>query len=150
MTTLVVEELKTTLSQSFTYNLNRRSIIAAVRPYIFMYNSPSGTFTLSLKEGATTHASKTFTSADIKSDLSTSDNYAHLWKALEFSNPIYLSKGTYTLELSHSGYSFSESSYLGWIKEHENIFNNTSDLTGVSVFDYPFSYQIFEKKGVTS
>lgn len=148
MTTLVVEELKTTLSQSFTVNVNRRITVAAVRPYLLMYNSPSGTFTLSLKEGATTHASKTFTSADIKSDLSTSDNYAHLWKVIEFSNPVHLSKGSYTLELSHSGYTFSDTSYLGWIKEHENIFQNTADLTGLSSYDYPLSFQLFSKRRI--
>lgn len=149
MTTLVVDELQTTLTQNFTIDLNRRFELTAVRPYLLMYNSPSGTFTLSLKEGATTHASVNFTSAEIKSDLSTSNDYAYLWKTLQFSNPVFLSKGSYSLVLSSSGYTFSESAYLGWIKEHENIFNNTVDLSGVGSFDYPLSYQLFEKRGAT-
>lgn len=149
MTTLVVEELKSTLTQNITVNLNRRYQIEAIRPYIYMHNSPSGTFTLSLKEGAATLASVDFTSAEIKTNLSTSDNYAYLWKTLQFSDPVFVSKGSYSLVLSSSGYSFSESSYLGWIKEHENIFNDTASLSGVSFMDYPLSYQLFEKKRVT-
>lgn len=145
MTTLVVEELNDTLTQNFTIDLNRRYFVTGIRPYIYMHNSPAGTFTLSIKEGATTHASKDFTSAEIKSDLSTSDGFAHIWKALVFSSPLMLSKGSYSLVLSHAGYTFSETSYLGWIKEFENIFN-TTDGNSTSFNDNPLSFQLFEKK----
>ena len=145
MTDLVVEELKTTLSQSFSIDLNRRYTVAGIRPYIYMHNSPAGTFTISLKEGATTHASKSFTSADIKSDLSTADNYAHIWKALVFANPLLLSRGSFVLELSSSGYSFSESSHIGWIKEHDNIFQ-TTDGNNNTDYNNPLSFQLFEEK----
>lgn len=148
MTTLVVDELETTLDQQFTVLLNRRLTIEGVRIYIYMHNAPSGTFTLSLKEGATVHASKTFTSAEIKTDLSTSDNYAHLWKVISFSNVIHLSKSTYTLSLSSSGYSFSESSYLGWVKPHENIFNLTDGLNDTD-FNNPRGFQLFERRKVS-
>ena len=147
MTTLAVDELTTTLSQDFTINLNRRYSIEGIRPYIYMHNAPAGTFTLSVKDGVTTLASQTFDSAEIKSDLSTSDNYAHLWKRLVFDNPFQISKGTYTLELSSSGYTFSESNYLGWIREFENIFNET-DGDNDSYDNNPFSFQIFENKRV--
>ena len=145
MTTLVVDELKTTLTQTFTLNLNRRYNIGAVRPLIYMHNAPSGTFTISIKSGANTLVSKSFTSSDIKSDLSSSDNYAWIWKALSFDNVIQLSNGSYTLELSSSGYSYSSSSYLGWIKEHENQFNETLG-TPLSAFDNPYSFQLFEHR----
>lgn len=145
MTMLVVEELKSTLTQSFTVDLNRRITVAGIRPYIYMHNSPTGTFTLSLKEGATTHATVTFDSTEIKSDLVTSDNYAHLWKALTFVDPLQLSKGSFSLVLSSSGYSFSESSYLGWIKEHDNIFQ-TTDGNNNTDYNNPLSFQLFEKK----
>ena len=148
MTTLVVDELKTTLTQSFTVDLNRRYTIAAVRPYLYMHNSPAGTFTFSVKDsGANTIASKTFTSAEIKSDLSTSDNYCHLWKALVFTNPLQLSKGSYSLVISSSGYTFAESSYLAWVKEYENIFN-TTDGANDTDFNNPMSFQLFEQKRV--
>ena len=147
MTTLVLDELDTTLSQDFTINLNRRYSIEGIRPYIYMHNAPAGTFTLSVKDGVTTLASQTFDSAEIKSDLSTADNYAHVWKRLVFDNPFQLSLGTYTLELSSAGYTFAESAYIGWIREFENVFNETSGTIN-TLFDNPFSFQIFENRRV--
>lgn len=143
MTTLVVDELKTTLTQTINLNKVRRYNIAAVRPLIYMENAPSGTFTLSIKSGATTLASKSFTSADIKADLGTSDNFAYLWKNVTFDIPVKLNNGAYTLELSSSGYSYSSSSYIGWIKEFENIFNEING-TPQDYSENPFSYQLFE------
>ena len=144
MTTLVVEELKTTLTQDITINLNRRYTIEGIKVYLMMYNAPSGTFTLSIKQSGSVIASKSFTSADIKTDLSTSDNYAHLWKALVFTNPLILSRGAYTLELSQSGYSFLETSYLSWVRPHENIFND-NESTGYFTSN-PLAFRLIEKK----
>jgi len=137
---LVVSELITTLSQTVTITGEERLSFASIRPYIYMHNAPAGTFTLSVKSGAATLISKSFTSSEIKSDLTTTDDYAHLWKALIFDNPFQLGKGEYELELSSSGYSFSNTSYIGWVKEHENRFN---DQTGEEVSDFsgPYSYQ---------
>ena len=145
MTTLVLEELKSTLQQTVNLTLNRRYNIEAVRPLLYMHNAPAGTFTLSIKSGVNTLTSKSFTSADIKSDLSTVNNYAYLWKNLTFSEIALLKNGSYILELSSSGYTFSSSSYIGWIKEHENLFNETSG-TPLTDLDNPFSYQLFEHR----
>jgi hypothetical protein len=145
MTTLVVEELRSTLTQEFTINLTRRYSVAAIRPFIYMHNAPAGTFTLTVKKDSTSLVSKTFTSAEIKTNLSTTDNYAYLWKVIEFANPLHLEKGTFTIELSSADYTFSTASYIGWIKEFENIFNQT-DGGNIDLFSNPFSYQIFEKK----
>jgi len=142
MSKLVVDELKTTLSQSITLTQDRIYHIGGIKINLFMYNSPSGTFTLSLKQGATTLVSETFTSAELKSDLSTSDDYLYLYKA--FSLNARLKKGTYTLEISSSGYTYSSSSFLGWIKSHENIFNEQSD-TPIDFTYNPFDYLIYER-----
>ena len=145
MSYLVVDELKTTLTQTFTIEVNRRIKVAGIRPLIVMNNSPAGTFTLSLKSGATTLASQEFDSAEIKSDLSTSDDYAYLWKRLVFDNPVQISKGDYDLVLSSSGYTFSDGSYLGWIKEYDNVFNEiTGGVFPNSDWENPFSFQLFE------
>ena len=145
MTTLVLDELKTTLEQNITIDLKRRYDVAAIRPYIYMHNAPAGIFTLSIKTDTETLASQDFTSAEIKTDLSTSDNYAHIWKVIQFNDPVFLLDDDYILELSSSGYTFSESAYVGWIKEHESQFNDTS-FTGLYDIDRPFSFQIFEHK----
>ena len=145
MTTLVVEDMYTILEQDFTVNHNRRYLIEGIKIYLMMYNSPAGTFTLSVKQSAATIASKSFTSADIKTDLSTSNNYAHLWKALAFANPLMLSRGDYTLELSHSGYTHSDTSYLGWVKPHENIFNETDGFNSNIALN-PLGFRLIENK----
>lgn len=148
MTTLVTEELRTTLTQTFTYDLNKRVSLAGIRPYLTMFNAPAGTFTFTLKRGAVTIATKDFTSTEIKSDLSTSDNYAHLWKVIQFDDPVQLTKGTYSMVISSSGYTYSTSSFLGWNKEFENKFN-ADDGTATGIFDNPFSYQLFAYQGIT-
>jgi len=147
MSSLVLDTLVTTLSQSITLTQNRRVTIRAISLKVVMFNAPAGTFTLKVKSGANTLTSKTFTSADIKSDLSTADNYAYLWKVLDFSGNLQLENGTYTLEISSSGYTFSESAYLGWIRPHENIFN-TGDGSNDSILNNPFGFRIFELKRV--
>lgn len=141
MTTLVVDELLTTLTQTVNFEYDRRYHVAGIKIKLLMYNSPSGTFTLSLKDGATTLASADFTSTVIKSDLSTSDNYAHLYKALTFSLP--LKKGSYDLVLSSSGYTYSSSSFLGWVKSYENVFNEEVDSTQ-PFNNKPFDFLIYE------
>lgn len=143
MTTLVVEQLETTLSQEFTVTSNRRAQLYAIRPYLYMHNTPLGTFSLELKRGSDVLTTKTFTCSDIQSDLSTANDYAHIYKALLLDSPVMIEKGTYTLELSASGYSFSESAYLGWIREYENQFYTVSGNYNNS-FELPFSFQLFE------
>jgi hypothetical protein len=141
MTKLVVEELKATLSQTVTLTEQKRFLIEAVRPYIYMHNAPAGTFTIKIRQSGNELASKDFTSSEIKSDLSTTDNYAHLWKVIRFDNPIQLDRDEYEIELSSTGYTFSNSSYIGWIKEHENRFNKT-DGSELSSLYGPYSYQL--------
>lgn len=108
-----------------------------------MYNNPSGTFTVSVKQDATTLVSQTFTSADIKTELSTSDNYAYLYKLIRFDNPLRLRAGSYDLVLSSSGYTYSSGTFLGWIKSYENIFNELED-TPENYASNPFDVLIYE------
>ena len=147
MTKLVVDELLTTLSQTFTLTKNMRFTVEAIRPYIYMHNTPAGTFTVAVKSGGTELFSKTFTSAEIKSDLETTDNYAHIWKGIVFSNPAHIENGQYELELSSSGYTYSDTSYLGWIREHENL-TNEIDGTPVSDMQNPRAFQLLTRQVV--
>ena len=144
MTKLVVEELRTTLSQSFTLELSRRYHIYAIKPHVYLHNSPAGTFTFTIKSGSTSLASSSFTSQDCKDDLSTANDYIRINKALILSQPLSIDGGTYTLELSSSGYTYTSSSFIGWVKEHENIF---SDITGTTEtdLDNAQTFLLFEK-----
>ena len=146
MTTLLVEELITTLEQDFTLAGSRVYQISALRPFVCMYAAPSGTFTFSIKSGANTLGSVSFTSADIQSDLNTSNTYAYLHKALEFTNDIPLKAGTYTLEMSSSGYTYSSSSFMSWVKNNDLFF--TVDGTINNETNNPHSFELWENKRV--
>lgn len=124
MTTLLVNPLKTTLTQEVRFNFDKRYIIKAICPYIYMHNSPSGLFHFKIKKSSITVFSHSFTSNDLKTALNTSDDYAHMFYAINpISGYLLLEKGLYDFELSHTGYSYSNSSYLGWITQHERLQN---------------------------
>jgi len=121
MTTLVVTELITDLEQDIRYNLDIRCNVVAFYPYLFLFNSPSGTFTFELIKDGDTLFSQNFDSQDIKDSLSTTNNYAHVFFPIIPTNPIQIEKGLYTIKLSSTGYTATSSSYLGWIQQHEDI-----------------------------
>ncbi len=139
---IVVDELISTLSQELIVTDEKRIIVNSIRPYLYMHNAPAGTFTLTLNDETGALVSKSFTSAEIKSDMETTDNYGYIYKTLIFDEKIQLTKKNYTLELSSSGYSFQMHSFLGWIREHDNIFNNT-DGENNNIMENPLSFQIF-------
>ena len=126
MTTLVINELSTTLEQSIRLSKSVRYQVAAILPYIYMHNSPAGTFTISVLRGVTVVGAKTFTSDEIKAELNTTVNFAHVFHPVIFDSPFFLDAGVYTIKLSHSGYSRTSSSFIGWIQQHENL-NNQLD-----------------------
>lgn len=147
MTKLLTEELVTTLNKEVTLVSDRVMYLKGIRPLLVMINAPSGTFTMTMKAGATELASVSFTSDDIKSDLNTTDNYAYLYKALEFTNAVPIKSGTYNFELSSSGYTFDASSMIGWAKKVDDIWY---DIDGVieNETNYPLTMEIWENKRV--
>ena len=143
MTTIVVDELVTTLSQNITLNSYRNYHIAGLKLRLLMYNAPAGTFTVSIKSGANTLSSYSFTSADIKTELNTTDNYAHLYKVISIPYTI-LKSGSYEIELSSSGYTYAFGSFIGWVKSYENIFNEREDSLD-DITNNPFDILVYEK-----
>lgn len=123
MTTLLVDKLGTSLEQNITVTGNDRVHIAAFSPYLYIYNSPSGTFTFQLIKSSVVIFSQSFTVADIKTSLGTTNNYMHCFYPIIPSSLVQMAEGTYTVKISSSGYTASNSSYIGWIKQHENIQN---------------------------
>lgn len=128
MSLVICQELITELEQQINFSGETKRIISGVKIGLVMYNSPSGTFNLALKDlSNNTIASKDFTSDDIKTGLNTSDNYAYLNLPLEFDNILCVKNGSYKFVLSASGYTFSDSSFLGWIKPFQDIYNARED-----------------------
>lgn len=139
----IIEELKTTLEQDFTISLNRVYQMAGVSIGLVLFNNPAGTFTASIKSGSTTLGSKSFTASEVIAALETTDGYMWGRVSLEFDQPLKLRKGTYTIELSASGYTFNESAYLGWIRPHENIWTQIT-YTPSGDLEKPLDYRLFE------
>jgi hypothetical protein len=147
MTTLLVQTLVSELKQDFNINLDERYHIGAIAPYLYLHN-PSGTFTLTLKNGATSLASKSLTVAEIKALIPTTDNYAHVFCPFIFSSPTKVEKGSYTLSLTASGYSNSAASFIGWCQQFEDIQNEMDYLpSDDSENSLAFRFKIF-KEGV--
>ena len=142
MSTLLVEPLEgTPLTQEFTLKSQRLNL-TAIRPRLYLHNDPTGTFTLNLKYNGNIISSADFTVADIKSGASYNDNeYHHGFIKLDMGAVLNLGF-TYQLELTSSGYTFAESSYLGWIKEFENQ-TNTFSTSVTTIDEYPFGYQLW-------
>lgn len=145
MTTLVCQKLVSTLTQEIRLANDVRYNIAAMCPYVLMIGAPAGTFTLSISNGANI-ASKTFTCADIKSSLSTVNNYAHTFHPVIFDNPVFLERGNYDIILSASGYTPGPSSFIGWIQQHEDL-NNELDYESLTADKNPLALRLKVYRG---
>lgn len=137
------ETLRTTaLIQEFTIDQYRLNLFA-VRPLLLLYNDPVGTFTLSLKDAGNIIAETDFDMDYLKSNAGFLDDQYH-YGFFKIPMQAVLHKNiNYTLELSSSGYTFDGSSYIGWIKEFEDITNTFTDDTIWSYREKPFGYQLW-------
>jgi hypothetical protein len=113
-----------------------------------MIGAPAGTFTCELIKGATTIFSKTFTSASIKLSLGTSEDYAHAFYPIIPDLPIQIEKGTYKLKISTMGYTETNSTYLAWAQQFEDIQNQMSYTpSGILENSLAFRLKIY-KEGI--
>jgi hypothetical protein len=142
MTTLVLDELRTTLTQEFT--LDSRKQVVAIRPNLLFFNDPAGTYTVTVKDGSTVIGSASLSMSEILTGTGwTASQYHHGVILFQFSSPLILNKDiTYSIELSAAGYTFSESTYVGWIKSYENKIN-TFNITVDSDHENPLDYQMW-------
>jgi len=107
------------LIQGIELSFTKRYQIEAIYPHLYVHDTPAGDFTVALKQGVTTIFSKTFDTADIKASLPTTDDFVHVYYPVIPDSVIYVDGGEFTIELTQSGYTFSESNYLGWCREFE-------------------------------
>lgn len=149
MTRLVVEELRTELIQDVNFKLNKNYEIYAIKIYLFANNASSivGTFKLSVLDGSTELASKTFDITDIVAQSNIQEEYFHSWYPIFFDNPVVLQKGSYNLRLNSVGYSYSASSFIGWIREHENLKVPISYVPENDL-ENPLSFEVYTRQGV--
>jgi len=69
------------------------------------------------------------------------DDYCHVFFPLTSTTPFPLAKGSYKLKLSATGYSATETSFLGWVQQHEDL-NNELDYTPINDEENPLAIRI--------
>lgn len=140
---ILCSELYNELIQPVSFDKDTN--IEGIYPFLVMVNSPIGTFKLSIKSGSTVFFEKEFTSADLKTALNSLDDYLYSFHPIIPETPFKIKRGTYNLHLTHTGYTFSESSFLAWGQQHEDRQNIISyTLTGSSKI--PLAFRIKTKK----
>lgn len=127
MTTLLVEKLINELSTTVNYSGEGRIHVGSIAPYLYLHNPSADYFTLKVIKDSVEIASVNATVSQIKSSFGAVDNFAHVFYPFITLNPIQIEKGTYIIKLiAGPNYVNNESSFMGWIKQHEDIQNETS------------------------
>lgn len=123
MTELVVQELEATpLIQEVKLRRKGKHIIHALRPYVYLHNNPTGTFHFEVLDSQDNLLkSHDFTASEVKTAWGKTDPYCHGFYTINLDNKLILKNGIYKFKISSTGYSFSISSWIGWVQEHENI-----------------------------
>lgn len=109
---------------------NRSSILVAIRPRLYVHGNPSGSIKLQIldQNNELIAESETLTISNIYSSVG-SLGYYHGF--VRFYVNAYLMKDTpYRIKLVGSGYTFSESAWVGWCSETENPKYTLSSSTG--------------------
>lgn len=117
---LVVETLQNSLEQEVVCTSENRVHIGAIIPYLYFHNLSSGQFKFELLSGDNVLYEHLFSYSDIKGLVS--GNYLHTYFPIVPTSPIQLEQGNYKLRISVvSDYSVKSTSFLGWVKQHEDI-----------------------------
>jgi hypothetical protein len=141
VSTLVYDTLETELVQEIVIGNHLGVQSPMISPMLFFLNNPAGTFTLGIYKGATLLIEKSFTVADLKTQLNTTDMSGYLYYHVIFGG-VNLPFGFYNLKLTSSGYTFSTSSLLAWCKDWESNFNATVEITPIEFTQYPLAVRI--------
>jgi len=139
-----VEELKTA-ELIHDASTEERIILESIGAFIYKHKSPAGTITIQVIQASVVIGSVTFTSAQMESDITavTATNVFHGPYRLTFAAPLVLNRGTFQIKMISSGYTFSESAYFGWIREHERVVNNFTS-TG-NTRNNPLAIELWER-----
>jgi len=127
--------------------LEKDILINAIRPYIYKHNSPAGTIRMAIWKNAAEIAYGELTSTEMENlddDLANFD-FAHGHMRFDLNRFVRLRKGEYTIKMSSTGYTFSESAYFGWVKAHEDI---RYSINGVSqnAFENPYTVELWRNE----
>jgi hypothetical protein len=111
---LIVHELLSTLEQTVT--CHRDTVCKHIRPYLYKHLNASGSVKVQVLDanGQLCAESNSINIVDISAS-----NYYHGF--IRFDIDFMLKKNfNYIIRLVGTGYSFTESNYIGWVANHEN------------------------------
>lgn len=120
MSTLVVDDLNTTLTQKVTPT--ETVIVAAFRPHILIHGNPSGCLRVDIYDSTDTtllKSSEDLMISDIKTQAGITESYFHGY--IRFNIDWGLVKDTeYSIRLEGlAGYSPTASDYIGWCRDFD-------------------------------
>lgn len=139
MSTLVVDRLISYFSQPIA--VEREISCLALRAKMYVHDLPPGSFKFKIMRDATLIKAFPFTSLDLQQKLQITDDY--FWGEFAFDGLFFLPRGHYQIRLESSGYTFQESSFIGWVKDFEEIGRKViGDAPDFS--QYPFSFNLVE------
>lgn len=143
---LYVEELKAvTLVQNFT--VTRRTQVERIRLHLCKYLAPTGTFTLTVKDGdgnAVATSAQTLDQMVMADATIGSEDYYHGHVSFTFTRYPNLKPGEYTLELSSTGYTYAEDEFIGWCKAWEDPTIALTDDDSPVPANEAYDYEIYE------
>lgn len=116
--------------------------LAGLKPCIYFNNSPSGTFTLTIYNNMTPIKAYTFTDAQVKASIDTTDGY--MWVYVALPGRCTLLPGSYTLELTSSGYTYAYNNFIGWIKNFDKLPDKVYGTLPNDFSDYPYEFKLCE------
>jgi hypothetical protein len=136
---LVVQELNASpITQVITPS--RHVLIEAIRPHIYRHNLPAGTVKLQIHDDAAVLVAES--EAITITNIGT---LAFFHGYQRFYIDAWLAKDQdYTLSLVGTGYSFSESAYVGWVNGHD-LAKYPLVGTPASHLQYPYDFEIWER-----
>lgn len=116
---VVFDTLNSKLEQRIDCTSTGRVQIAAIIPYLLVYNCQSGVFKFSVLKDSTEIFSKEFNLQDLKGNVT--ENFAHIYYPLVPGNPLPFEEGEYIFRLETvSDYAATGNEFIGWIKQHED------------------------------
>lgn len=137
----------TTLSQGF--RIVEPLHLYGIRLYMMKSDDLSdGTFTLTIKDGNTTIGSKSISYSDFNDEGSTLLGYFFFEFNIRLSGRQQdESYHEYTMELSSSSHTSSDSVFLGWVRnlEDTNLYgDNQTDGSPNTNYNYSYNYEILK------
>lgn len=116
----LMDVIKDGLEQRIDCTSSNRIQIGAIIPYLYFHNLESGVFKFVLYKETSVIYEKEFSRDDIASVLT--EDFAHVYFPIVPVNPLPIEQGEYTFRIEAvSDYSPTANSFLGWIKQHEDI-----------------------------